>query len=137
MARGKPTTISTADLFEEINVDIEGTKFRLREGTRSVEEQHRALSRECEKKEERLEEIAAEFDKKKDDKEAKDLEEQIIAELLDLLGDSLNIWLEPLGEAKTKPKTVIKKAYKDDTIGLSGLQELARQIGSAGQQRPT
>lgn len=136
MARGKPRKISTSDLFEEVHVDIEGTRFRLRVGTRSIEEQHRALARESEDREERLQEIGEEIDHGADDAEVKKLEEEIVAELLNLLGDSLNVWLEPLDEGKVKPKTIIKQAYKDDKIGLSGLSELVRQIGGAGERRP-
>jgi hypothetical protein len=120
-------TISTAELFDEINVDIEGDLFKLRQATRSVEEKFRSKMRDLEAKEGEQVEGADDAEK----------EAAVTAEMLDLYGDLLDIWLEPAGESKTRAKTVVKRAYKADQIGFSHLEELVRQIGEAGQRRPT
>ena len=121
----RPKTISTSKLFEETHVDIEGDKFLLRQATRTVEEKHRKLVRVLEDKE--AEDVG----------DGTDADAEIVAALLDMYGDLLDIWLEPLGDSKVHAKTLVKKAYKEDKIGLSHLRELSQQIAEAGSNRPT
>lgn len=121
------TTVSTSDLFEEIHVDIEGDLFKLRQATRSVEEKYRSKLRDLEAKE-------GEQVEGSDDAER---EATVTAEILEIYGDLLDIWLEPLGDSKTHAKTIVKRAYKADKIGFRHLEELVRRIGEAGQNRPT
>jgi hypothetical protein len=121
----RPNTISTSKLFEETHVDIEGDKFLLRQATRTVEEKHRELIRVLEDKE--AEDVG----------DGPDADAEIVASLLDMYGDLLDIWLEPLGDSKVHAKTLVKKAYKEDKIGLAHLRVLSQQIAEAGSNRPT
>lgn len=123
-------TISIADLFDETLVNIEGDEFRLRHPTRSVEEKHRAKLRE-------VEAIDTDALQKEVGEDPVALEKRAAELNLEIYGDILDIWLEPLGEKKVHAKTVVKKAYKDDKIGIAFVEELASRIGEAGQRRPT
>lgn len=113
-----PRTITTADLFDKVNVELWGAKFRLRESTRSVEEK-----------------VSAQWEAFQNvDDEAQGWDALLpLADLLDIL-------LEPAGEdgeKKTHAKTVIKREYDADNIGLSHVIALCERMGEASRTRPT
>lgn len=113
-----PKTITTTDLFEPINVELWGSKFRLREGTRTVEEKMQAQWEA--------------FEQLPEDAPAKDS--------IEPLADLLDILLEPLGDEdgkKVAAKTVIKREYKADNIGLAHVIALCERMGEASGRRPT
>lgn len=121
-------TISTKSLFEELHIDIEGTKFKLKRATRSIEEEHRDLERAAEEKEDELRDLSD---------GTREAENKVARELVALQGDLLDIWLEPLGEEGGSAKDVLLAAYDNDDIGISTARELTKQIGDLGQERPT
>lgn len=111
-------TVTTADLFEPVNVELWGAKFKLRESTRSVEEK-----------------VAAQWEAFQSvDDEATGMD------AIEPLADLLDILLEPLGDEggkKTHAKTVIKREYEADNIGLSHVIALCERMGETSRERPT
>lgn len=114
----RPTTVSTADLFDEIHIDLWGTKFRQREATRTIEEK---VSQQWDA-----------FEALPDDTTKE--------EALEPLCDLLDVVLEPLGDEKgkkTKVKTVVKREYAADRIGFAHVLRLCERLGEANGVRPT
>lgn len=109
------TRITAADLFDEVDVDLWGTEFRLREGTRSVQTK-----------------LATAQDAIKDiDETDPDAMAAAVIALLDAL-------LEPVanGDGKrTHAKTVLDKQWKADKLGLDRLLAISDQIQKAVEDR--
>lgn len=126
MARTR--TIRVAELFEPVDIDIFGTVFGLRVPTRSNEEKSAAKETELDEATESVQE------KDLNEIEARKILMPLFFELLDLL-------LEPAdeGEKKVHAKTIVKKLYDDDKIGLTTIRALITEIGNvrAEERRPT
>ncbi len=108
-------TITAAELFEDVEVDLWGAKFRLREGTREVQIQLVEAQK-------RLEELP------EDDP---DLAVEALTKVLDVL-------LEPLGDEdgkKVKAQTVIGRKWKANEVGLDRIAAIAEGIQSASEDR--
>jgi hypothetical protein len=111
----RPRTIKAAELFDEVHIDLWGTKFRLKPMTRSLE---KTASEEWEALE--------------------NSEETVEAALPEFLS-FIELLLEPIGDEqgkKTHAKTVIKRELEADNIGYIHVVEIARQVMTRGTERP-
>lgn len=118
-------TIKAAELFDPVEVDLWGTMFRLREPTRSLEA----------KMEVKQSELGAAHEQTKDEQD----EDEARKVMMPLFYDMLDLLLEPSdhGEKKTHAKTVVKRKYEGDEIGLSHIFALVEKLGEAATERPT
>lgn len=137
MARA--TKISTADLFDPVEIDLWGNRYNLRETTRSMEEKLAA-------KEAELAELN--LPRQKEAEEAAEAGEpgpgydSVFAEKsLALSADMLDIMLDPIAEGEEKPthaKALIMRKYKADEIGINHVNSLVQKLNQTLQeQRPT
>jgi hypothetical protein len=111
MARAR--TIKAAELFDEVHIDLWGSKFRLKDMTRSLEKQ---ASEEWE----RLE-------------NSDDTVEAALPQFLEFM-ETLT---EPIADdsgKKTKVKTIVKRELEADNIGYGHVIALAGQIMSRGTE---
>lgn len=115
-------TITAAELFDEIEVDLWGAKFKVREATKS-------LNAKMEEPYKRLEAVETDDDAEAD-------------QLVEALADVLDVLLEPLGDEegkKVKAKTVLMREWNGDRISLGRLialfQSLEEEVGT--RRRPT
>ncbi len=126
MARNRKITV--AELFEPVDIDIFGTVCSLRVPTRSTEE--KTSTKEVELDE--ASQTVAELDL--DEIEARKV-------LMPLFFDLLDLMLEPAekDEKKVHAKTIVKKLYDDDKIGLGTIRALITEIAKvrAEERRPT
>ena len=109
---------SATDLFESIEVDLWGPTYSVRQPTRAIERKVQAI----------VEKMEAMPDDTAD------------AELIDSLCDLLDVFLEPLPDEdgkKTHAKTVIRKMYQDEKIGLAHVEALFERISALRAERPT
>lgn len=109
---------AATDLFESIEVDLWGPTYSVRQPTRAIERKVAAV----------LEKIEA-MPEDADD-----------AEIIDQLCELLDVFLEPLPDAdgkKTHAKTVIRKMYQDEKIGLAHVEALFERISALRADRPT
>lgn len=117
--------INAAELFEPVEIDLWGTKFGLREATRSIEA---SLAEKME--------AMKNLDVDEDASEAEQLEKS-----LPILLDMIDVMLEPLGDEdgkKSHAKTVLKKLYDDDKIGVSHIEALVNRLKEVAMEaRPT
>lgn len=107
--------IIAADLFDDIELDLWGNVFRLREGTRSV-----AI---------KLAKLQKAQDELADDEH--DKQAASFADILDAL-------LEPIASNGQKPataKSVVMAKWKADELGLDRLVSLSNHIQTAALQR--
>lgn len=130
--------IKASEMFEPVEVELwDGSKFRLREATRSVEDKVN--------------------DKQTEINELADEDGSTMDDALPLLIEMLDILLEPLSEAKTesgevimekdgegeKPKMItandsITKALEEDKIGISHIDALSKKLNeTAMEARPS
>ena len=111
--------LNAAELFETIEVNLWGEgEYRVREATRKVEAQ--------------LTEMEAKLDKLGDDIDDLGKEAQF-----DVFADMASAILVPV-EGQVQAKTVLKKLYKADVIGLSHVMELLDRLTEIRrEQRPT
>lgn len=110
--------ISAADLFEDVEIDLWGNQFLLREGTLKVGEQYEALQKQLQDKDEN--------------------EEATALEMATIYVDMLDIMLEPVaGESgkKTKAKTILLGKYKANEIGLDRIIALSNAIQAEAEKR--
>lgn len=111
-------TINAAtDLFESIEVDLWGPKFSVRQPTRAVEKKVAAT----------LEDIQ---------NLPEDADDKVV---VDALCDLLDIFLEPLPDEdgkKTHAKTIVRKMYADEKIGVAHVEALFEKISDLRTERP-
>lgn len=112
-------TINVAtDLFESIEVVLwDGEKYSVRQPTRAVEKKVQATLEE-------IEQLPEEADDKA---------------VIDHLCDLLDIFLEPIPNEdgkKTHAKTVVRKAYADERIGVAHVEALFERISDLRAERP-
>ena len=110
-------TINAAtDLFESIEVDLWGTKFSVRQPTRAFEKKINDL----------IESLG-------------DVPEGDDSVQLEHYCDILNIVLEPIPDEngkKTQAKTVLKKLYAEEAIGVAHVSALLDRISEYRAERP-
>ncbi len=108
-------TITAADVFENVEVDLWGAKYRLREGTRTVAT--------------KLIEKQVALDKVNDeDADA----------VVDAMADILDVLLEPLGDEsgkKVHAKTVLVKKWEANELGLDRITAITNGIQDAQADR--
>jgi hypothetical protein len=136
----KGRTITVAELFEPINIDFFGTVFPLRTPTRSREEKAQAKEAELEDANEEIATRQEAFESDPDKNPFTEAEAREI--IMPLFYDMLDLLLEPAETESgktTHAKTVVKKAYDDDKIGLQTIQVLIDKIAQVRkeEQRPT
>jgi hypothetical protein len=111
-------TINAAtDLFESIEVDLWGPKFSVRQPTRAVEKKVQATLKEIE----RLPE---------------DSDDKVV---VDHLCDLLDVFLEPIPDEdgkRTHAKTIVRKLYADEKIGVAHVEALFERISDLRAERP-
>jgi hypothetical protein len=114
MARKK--VIKASELFEPVEVDLWGTRFKLREMVGSLEDQINELWESLEESDKSLKEELPRF--------------------LEFIG----LYLEPIPDEDGKKVTAaaaIKRELKADKIGISHVFALSRQLLTRGAHRPT
>lgn len=108
-------TITAAELFEDVEVDLWGAQFRLREGTKQVNAQ--------------LTEKQAALEGMDDDDP--DAVVAAVAEIMDVL-------LEPLGDEdgkKVRAKTVLLRKWNASEIGVDRIIAISEGIKAAAEGR--
>lgn len=112
-------TINAAtDLFEAIEVDLWGPKFSVRQPTRSVEKKVQAAL-------EAIENLPEDSDDKV---------------VVDHLCELLDVFLDPIPDddgKKTHAKTIVRKMYADEKIGVAHVEALFERISELRSERPT
>ena len=111
-------TISAAELFEDVDVDLWGAQYRLREGTRDVQM--------------KLAKAQAVLDGL-DEVEDADPDAVVAA-----LADVLDVLIEPLGDdggKKVKAATVINRKWTANELGVERLTAIAESIVNAAESR--
>jgi hypothetical protein len=111
------TLNAATDLFESIEVDLWGPKFSVRQPTRSVEKKVATALKEIEQLPE-------------------DSDDKVV---VDALCDLLDVFLEPIPDEdgkKTHAKTVVRKMYQEEKIGLAHVEALFEKISDLRAERP-
>lgn len=111
------TLNAATDLFESIEVDLWGPKFSVRQPTRAVEKKVAATL-------EAIEQLP------------ENAEDKVV---IDHLCDLLDVFLEPIPDEegkRTHAKTIIRKMYSDEKIGLAHVEALFERISELRSERP-